>query len=63
MSSLSDGEAHDLLDDLPQAQALRCAREMLVSSCVLPARNEHLELRRPGWISAVRTCAVLLRWI
>lgn len=38
---------HDLLDDLPQTQALRYVRDMLVSSGVLPARNEHLERLAP----------------
>ena len=40
---------HDLLDDLPQSQALRYIRDMLVSSGVLPARNEHLERLAP-WL-------------
>ncbi len=40
---------HDLLDDLPQTQALHYIREMLVSSGVLPARNEHLERLAP-WL-------------
>ena len=40
---------HDLLDDLPQDQALRYVREVLVSSGVLPARNEHLERLAP-WL-------------
>jgi hypothetical protein len=38
---------HDLLDDLPQTQALRYVRDILVSSGVLPARNEHLERLAP----------------
>jgi hypothetical protein len=38
-----------MLDDLPQTQALRYIREMLVSSGVLPARNEHLERLAP-WL-------------
>ncbi len=40
---------HDLLDDLPQTQALRYVRDMLVTSGVLPARNEHLE-RLGSWL-------------
>ena len=40
---------HDLLDDLPQTQALRYVRDMLVSLSVLPARNEHLERLAP-WL-------------
>jgi hypothetical protein len=40
---------HGLLDNLPQTQALRYVREMLVSSSVLPARNEHLERLAP-WL-------------
>jgi hypothetical protein len=40
---------HDLLDDLPQDQALRYVRDVLVSSGVLPARNEHLERLAP-WL-------------
>jgi len=40
---------HDLLDDLPQDQALHYVREVLVSSGVLPARNEHLERLAP-WL-------------
>ncbi len=40
---------HDQLDDLPQTQALHYVREMLVSSGVLPARNEHLERLAP-WL-------------
>jgi hypothetical protein len=44
-----DPVTHDLLDDLPQTQALRYIREMLVSSSVLPARNEHLERLAP-WL-------------
>jgi hypothetical protein len=43
---------HDLLDDLPQTQALRYIRDMLVSSGVLPARNEHLERLAP-WMEHV----------
>ena len=40
---------HDMLDDLPQTQALHYVREVLVSSGVLPARNEHLERLAP-WL-------------
>jgi len=40
---------HALLDDLPQDQALHYVREALVSSGVLPARNEHLE-RLAAWL-------------
>jgi hypothetical protein len=40
---------HDLLDDLPQDQALHYVREVLVNSGVLPARNEHLE-RLASWL-------------
>ena len=40
---------HDLLDDLPQTQALHYVREVLVNSGVLPARNEHLERLAP-WL-------------
>jgi hypothetical protein len=40
---------HGLLDDLPQTQSLHYVREMLVSSGVLPARNEHLERLAP-WL-------------
>ena len=38
-----------LLDGLPQAQSLHYVREVLVSSGVLPARNEHLERLAP-WL-------------
>jgi hypothetical protein len=44
-----DPITHDLLDELPQSQALRYVRDMLVSSGVLPARNEHLERLAP-WL-------------
>jgi hypothetical protein len=37
------------LDDLPQTQALRYVRDMLVSPGVLPERNEHLERLAP-WL-------------
>ena len=40
---------HDLLDGLPQTQALHYIREMLVSVGILPARNEHLERLAP-WL-------------
>jgi hypothetical protein len=40
---------HDLLDDQTQTQALHYVREVLVSSGVLPARNEHLERLAP-WL-------------
>jgi hypothetical protein len=40
----ADAVTHGLLDDLPQTQALHYVREMLVSSGVLPARNEHLAI-------------------
>jgi hypothetical protein len=44
-----DPITHDLLDDLPQTQSLRYVREVLVSSGVLRARNEHLERLAP-WL-------------
>jgi hypothetical protein len=47
--SPGDSITHDLLDDLPQTQALHYVREMLVNSGVLPVRNEHLERLAP-WL-------------
>jgi hypothetical protein len=47
LAGTGDPVTHDLLDDLPQTQALHYVREMLVSSGVLPARNEHLERLAP----------------
>src|SRR6266404_389773 len=44
---------HDLLDDLPQTQALHYVREVLVNSGVLAARNEHLERLAPSSASYV----------
>ncbi len=38
---------HDLLDGPPQTQALHYVREVLITSGVLPARNEHLERLAP----------------
>jgi hypothetical protein len=49
LARTGDPVTHDLLDDLPQTQALHYVREMLVSSGVLPARNEHLERLAP-WL-------------
>jgi len=49
LARTGDPITHHLLDDLPQTQALRYVREMLVSSGVLPARNEHLERLAP-WL-------------
>jgi hypothetical protein len=49
LARIGDPITHDLLDDLPQTQALRYVRDMLVSSGVLPARNEHLERLAP-WL-------------
>ena len=43
---------HELLDGLPQDQSLRYIREVLVSSGVLAARNEHLERLAP-WLEHV----------
>ena len=41
--------SHGLLDELSQTQSLHYIREVLVSSGVLPARNEHLERLAP-WL-------------
>ena len=49
LARTGDAVTHDLLDDLPQTQALHYVREILVSSGVLPARNEHLERLAP-WL-------------
>ena len=49
LARTGDPITHDQLDELPQSQALRYARDMLVSSGVLPARNEHLERLAP-WL-------------
>lgn len=49
LARTGDPVTHDLLDNLPQTQALHYVREMLVSSGVLPARNEHLERLAP-WL-------------
>jgi hypothetical protein len=49
LARTGDPITHDQLDDLPQTQALRYVRDMLVSSGVLPARNEHLERLAP-WL-------------
>jgi hypothetical protein len=49
LARTGDPITHDLLDDLPQTQALHYVREVLVSSGVLPARNEHLERLAP-WL-------------
>ena len=49
LARTGDPITHDLLDELPQTQALRYVRDMLVSSGVLPARNEHLERLAP-WL-------------
>ena len=49
LARTGDPITHDLLDDLPQDQALHYVREVLVSSGVLPARNEHLERLAP-WL-------------
>jgi hypothetical protein len=49
LARTGDPVTHDLLDDLPQTQALHYVREMLVSSGVLPARNEHLKRLAP-WL-------------
>ena len=49
LARTGDPVTHDLLDDLPQTQALRYVREMLVISGVLPARNEYLERLAP-WL-------------
>jgi len=49
LARTGDPITHDLLDELPQTQALRYIRDMLVSSGVLPARNEHLERLAP-WL-------------
>jgi hypothetical protein len=49
LARTGDPITHDLLDELPQSQALRYVRDMLVSSGVLPARNEHLERLAP-WL-------------
>jgi hypothetical protein len=43
---------HELLDGLPQDQPLRYVRDVLVSSGVLPARNEYLERLAP-WLEHV----------
>jgi hypothetical protein len=49
LARTGDPTIHDLLDDLPQTQALRYVRDMLVNSGVLAARNEHLERLAP-WL-------------
>ena len=49
LARTGDPITHGLLDDLPQTQALHYVREVLVSSGVLPARNEHLERLAP-WL-------------
>jgi hypothetical protein len=49
LARTGDPITHDLLDDLPQTQALHYVREVLVSSGVLSARNEHLERLAP-WL-------------
>jgi hypothetical protein len=49
LARTGDPITHDLLDNLPQTQALRYVRDMLASSGVLPARNEHLERLAP-WL-------------
>jgi hypothetical protein len=49
LARTGDPITHDLLDDLPQTQARHYVREVLVSSGVLPARNEHLERLAP-WL-------------
>lgn len=49
LARTGDPITHDLIDDLPQTQALHYVREVLVSSGVLPARNEHLERLAP-WL-------------
>jgi hypothetical protein len=49
LARTGDPITHELLDDLPQTQALHYVREVLVSSGVLPARNEHLERLAP-WL-------------
>jgi hypothetical protein len=49
LARMGDPVTHDLLDDLPQTQALHYVREMLVISGVLPARNEYLERLAP-WL-------------
>jgi len=49
LARTGDPITYDLLDDLPQTQALHYVREVLVSSGVLPARNEHLERLAP-WL-------------
>jgi hypothetical protein len=49
LARTGDPITHDLLDDLPQTQALHYVREVLVSSGLLPARNEHLERLTP-WL-------------
>jgi hypothetical protein len=49
LARTGDPITHDLLDDLPQTQALRYVRAVLVNSGVLPARNEHLERLAP-WL-------------
>ncbi|WP_432986986.1 hypothetical protein [Dactylosporangium sp. CA-233914] len=43
---------HDTLDRQPQTQPLHYIREVLVTSGVLPARDEHLERLRP-WLDRV----------
>jgi hypothetical protein len=49
LAGTGDPITHDLLDDLPQTQALHYVREVLVNSGVLPARNEYLERLAP-WL-------------
>jgi hypothetical protein len=49
LARTGDPITHDLLDALPQTQSLHYVREVLVSSGVLPARNEHLERLAP-WL-------------
>jgi hypothetical protein len=49
LARTGDPITYDLLDDLPQTQALHYVREVLVNSGVLPARNEHLERLAP-WL-------------
>ena len=49
LARTGDPITHDLLDGLPQTQALHYVREVLVNSGALPARNEHLERLAP-WL-------------
>ena len=52
LARTGDPITHELLDGLPQNQSLRYVREVLVSSGVLAARNEHLERLAP-WLEHV----------